>query len=139
RAHACDPVSAFGGVIAANTTVTEAMARQVAEVFTEVVLAPGYEPGALEVLTAKKNVRVLRVPAARQAPAEVRHISGGQLLQRVDRIDAPGDDPSSWQLASGEAVDDGTLADLAFAWRAVRAVKSNAILLARDGASVGIG
>ncbi len=140
RAHACDPVSAYGGVIAANRPVTLAMAEQVAEVFTEVVVAPDFEPAALELLQRKKNVRVLRSDAG-TAPAltETRAISGGLLLQQRDLVDAPGDDPSSWTLATGEAADEATLADLVFAWRAVRAVKSNAILLARDGASVGVG
>jgi phosphoribosylaminoimidazolecarboxamide formyltransferase/IMP cyclohydrolase len=139
RAHACDPVSAFGGVIAANGTVTLAAAEQIAEVFTEVVVAPAYEPAALEVLQRKKNIRLLTVEGAPSAGVELRPISGGLLLQQVDRVDAPGDDPTTWTLAAGEAADAATLADLIFAWRAVRAVKSNAILLADGGASVGVG
>ncbi|MFY0409060.1 bifunctional phosphoribosylaminoimidazolecarboxamide formyltransferase/IMP cyclohydrolase [Solicola sp. PLA-1-18] len=140
KAHACDPVSAFGGVIAVNRPVSVEMAEQVAEVFTEVVVAPGYEDGALEVLTRKKNIRVLRCDDDAGRPElERRGISGGELLQQADRVDAPGDDPSTWTLATGEAADDATLADLAFAWTAIRAVKSNAILLAHDGASVGVG
>ena len=140
RAHACDPVSAYGGVIAANRAVSVAMAEQVAEVFTEVIVAPEYEPGALEVLQAKKNIRILRLPAGTQPePIELRAISGGVLIQQVDRVDAEGDDPATWTLAAGEPADEQTLADLAFAWTAVRAVKSNAILLAKDGASVGVG
>jgi phosphoribosylaminoimidazolecarboxamide formyltransferase/IMP cyclohydrolase len=140
RAHACDPVSAYGGVIAANRPVSVAMAEQVAEVFTEVIVAPEYEPGALDVLQAKKNIRILRLPpGGHPEPIEMRAISGGVLIQQVDRVDADGDDPSSWTLAAGEPADEKTLADLAFAWTAVRAVKSNAILLARDGASVGVG
>ena len=140
RAHACDPVSAYGGVIAANRPVSVAMAEQVAEVFTEVIVAPEYEPGALEVLQAKKNIRILRLPpGGHPEPIEMRVISGGVLIQQVDRVDADGDDPSSWTLAAGEPADEKTLADLAFAWTAVRAVKSNAILLASDGASVGVG
>ncbi|KRC64654.1 phosphoribosylaminoimidazolecarboxamide formyltransferase [Aeromicrobium sp. Root236] len=140
RAHACDPVSAYGGVIAVNRPVSEAMAKQVAEVFTEVIVAPDYEDGALEVLQAKKNIRILRVPADEHPdPIEFRGISGGVLVQRVDHVDAPGDDPSTWTLVAGEPADERTLADLAFAWTAVRAVKSNAILLAKDGASVGVG
>jgi len=140
RAHACDPVSAFGGVIAANRPVSVEMAKQVAEVFTEVIVAPDYEDGALEILQGKKNIRILRFPGdVHPDPIEFRAVSGGILAQTVDRIDAPGDDPSTWTLASGAPADEATLADLAFAWRAVRAVKSNAILLARDGASVGIG
>ena len=138
-AHATDPVSAFGGVIAANRRVTAAMARQVAEVFTEVVVAPGYDDDALAVLTAKKNVRLLTVEPPELSGAEWRPVSGGLLLQQRDRVDAPGDDPAGWTLAAGEPADDATLADLAFAWRACRAVKSNAILLAHAGAAVGIG
>ncbi len=144
RAHACDPVSAFGGVIAANRPVTVAMAEQVAEVFTEVVVAPDYEDGAVDVLQGKKNIRILRCPQEGDAPAEFRQISGGILVQIRDHVDAVldgdgGDDPSAWTLAAGEPADEQTLADLAFAWTAVRAVKSNAILLARDAASVGVG
>ncbi|GAB2914505.1 bifunctional phosphoribosylaminoimidazolecarboxamide formyltransferase/IMP cyclohydrolase [Rhodococcus aerolatus] len=140
KAHACDPLSAFGGVIAVNRPVSVAMAEQVAEVFTEVVVAPGYEDGALEVLARKKNVRVLRCgPDERPAPVEFRGISGGLLVQAVDRVDATGDPATTWTLAAGEAADEATLADLEFAWRACQAVKSNAILLAHDGASVGVG
>jgi phosphoribosylaminoimidazolecarboxamide formyltransferase/IMP cyclohydrolase len=139
KAHACDPVSAYGGVIAANREVSVAMAEQIAEVFTEVVAAPGYAEGALEVLTRKRNVRVLRVTGAPRAGIEMRAVSGGLLVQSRDLIDAPGDDQAKWELATGEPVDAATLADLAFAWRACRAVKSNAILLARDLATVGVG
>jgi phosphoribosylaminoimidazolecarboxamide formyltransferase/IMP cyclohydrolase len=140
KAHACDPKSAFGGVIAANRPVTLAMAEQVAEVFTEVIVAPDYDDDAVEVLTRKKNIRVLRCPDVAPLPAvEFRPISGGMLMQHVDRLQAPGDHPSAWQLVAGEPADDAVLADLAFAWRACRSVKSNAILLAADGASVGVG
>jgi phosphoribosylaminoimidazolecarboxamide formyltransferase/IMP cyclohydrolase len=139
RAHACDPVSAFGGVIAANRPVSVAMAEQVAEVFTEVVVAPDYEPGAVEVLQGKKNIRILRAAGLERETHEVREISGGRLAQQRDLVDAPGDDPSAWTLVAGEPADEALLADLAFAWTSVRAVKSNAILLAKDGASVGIG
>ncbi|ROS31413.1 bifunctional phosphoribosylaminoimidazolecarboxamide formyltransferase/IMP cyclohydrolase [Cellulomonas sp. PhB150] len=139
KAHACDPVSAFGGVIAANRTLTAAAAEQIAPIFTEVVLAPDFEPEAIEILSRKKNIRVLRVSGLTGAVTEQRAISGGVLVQQVDRIDAPGDDASTWTLATGAAADEATLADLDFAWRAVRAVKSNAILLADGGASVGVG
>lgn len=143
RAHQTDPLSAFGGVIAANRTITLAAAEQIAEVFTEVVIAPDYEPAALELLTQKKNIRVLKLSAAAAATQELRPISGGLLVQQVDQIDAKvtdgGDDFASWQLAAGTAADAQTVADLQFAWRAVRAVKSNAILLANEGAAVGIG
>jgi len=176
KAHACDPVSAYGGVIATNLPVTEAMAEAVKDVFTEVVVAPDFEDAALEVLRSKKNIRLLRLPAGMDRfpdPVEVRPITGGILVQTVDRVDAVvgnddagegveapgaaasgaaasgaaadagekrgGDDPSRWRLISGEPADAATIADLDFAWRAIRAVRSNAILLARDGASVGVG
>ncbi|MBM9462242.1 bifunctional phosphoribosylaminoimidazolecarboxamide formyltransferase/IMP cyclohydrolase [Aeromicrobium sp. YIM 150415] len=140
RAHACDPVSAFGGVIAANRPVSVAMAEQVADVFTEVIVAPGYEDGAVEILQRKKNIRILRADdLGTYPPAEFRQVSGGLLVQRRDQVDAPGDDPTGWTLVAGDPADEATLADLAFAWTAVRAVKSNAILLAKDGGSVGVG
>ena len=185
KAHACDPVSAFGGVIAANGPVTAAMARQIADVFTEVVVAPGFDDEALDILSASKNVRLLCLsggddpPQTPPAPGgthpprpplggthpprpplggthpprpplggafgpprgllEWRQVSGGMLLQSVDRVAEPGDDPANWQLKAGPAADPAQLADLAFAWKACRAVKSNAILLASGGASVGVG
>ncbi|MFD2765751.1 bifunctional phosphoribosylaminoimidazolecarboxamide formyltransferase/IMP cyclohydrolase [Micromonospora eburnea] len=139
RAHACDPVSAYGGVIAVNRPVSVELARQVAEIFTEVLVAPGFEPGAVEILQAKKNIRLLHAPEFDPLPAEWRQVTGGVLVQLRDRVDAEGDDPANWRLAAGEAVDEATLRDLGFAWRAVRAVKSNAILLAKEGATVGVG
>ncbi|MDP5314201.1 bifunctional phosphoribosylaminoimidazolecarboxamide formyltransferase/IMP cyclohydrolase [Streptomyces poriferorum] len=139
NAHACDPLSAYGGVIAVNRPVTVAMAEQVAEIFTEVIVAPAYEDGAVEVLTRKKNIRVLRCPDAPSAEVEVKPIDGGALLQVTDRLQAEGDDPANWTLAAGEALSADELRELAFAWKACRAVKSNAILLAKDGASVGVG
>ena len=140
RAHDCDPVSAFGGVIAVNRPVTTALAEQIAEIFTEVVLAPAFSDEALRILTRKKNIRLLTMPAGSEPdPAEFRAISGGLLMQMRDLVDAPGDDPTSWTLAAGPVADAATLADLDFAWRACRSVKSNGILLAADGASVGIG
>jgi phosphoribosylaminoimidazolecarboxamide formyltransferase/IMP cyclohydrolase len=139
KAHACDPLSAFGGVIAVNRPVSKEMAEQVAEIFTEVIVAPDYEEGALEALTRKKNIRVLKAPAAPANPVEVKAIDGGALLQVTDRLQADGDDPANWTLATGEALSAEELKELAFAWKACRAVKSNAILLAKDGASVGVG
>ncbi|HSY15605.1 MAG TPA: bifunctional phosphoribosylaminoimidazolecarboxamide formyltransferase/IMP cyclohydrolase [Jatrophihabitantaceae bacterium] len=139
-AHACDPVSAYGGVIATNRPVSVLMAEQLAEIFTEVVVAPSYEAGAAELLAAKKNLRVLvAAPPPGMPSTELRPISGGVLVQTADRIDAPGDDPANWTLVSGAPADEATLADLAFGWRALRAVKSNAILLASRQATVGIG
>jgi phosphoribosylaminoimidazolecarboxamide formyltransferase / IMP cyclohydrolase len=139
NAHACDPVSAFGGVIAANREVSVDMAEQVAEVFTEVIIAPSYADGAVDVLTRKKNIRILVARPPFRGGAELRAISGGLLLQSVDTIEADGDDPAKWTLAAGKDVDNDTMADLAFAWRCCRAVKSNAILLANGGATVGVG
>jgi phosphoribosylaminoimidazolecarboxamide formyltransferase / IMP cyclohydrolase len=155
KANACDPVSAFGGVIATNRPVTAEMASQVADIFTEVIVAPGYEPAALEILTKKKNQRLLRcapqagvsgkasLPLAgvggKGAAVEWRQIGGGLLMQETDAVAEPGDRPSGWRLAAGTAVSDTVLADLEFAWRACRSVKSNAILLASGLASVGIG
>jgi phosphoribosylaminoimidazolecarboxamide formyltransferase/IMP cyclohydrolase len=115
------------------------MAEEVAEIFTVVIVAPGYEDGAVEVLARKKNIRVLRVAAAPDAVAEYKPIEGGILLQVKDRLQAEGDDPATWTLAAGDALSADELAELAFAWRASRAVKSNAILLAKDGATVGVG
>jgi phosphoribosylaminoimidazolecarboxamide formyltransferase/IMP cyclohydrolase len=139
RAHECDPVSAFGGVIAVNRPVSVAMAEQVAEVFTEVIVAPDYEEGAVTVLQGKKNIRILRTSGHGGVGLELRQVCGGALVQVADTIDADGDDPAAWTLATGEAASEEVLADLAFAWRACRSVKSNAILLASGGASVGIG
>ncbi|WP_052848677.1 bifunctional phosphoribosylaminoimidazolecarboxamide formyltransferase/IMP cyclohydrolase [Streptomyces avicenniae] len=139
KAHACDPLSAYGGVIAVNRPVSAELAGQVAEIFTEVIVAPAYEDGALEALTRKKNIRVLRCPEPPAARTEHRPIDGGTLVQVTDRLQAPGDDPANWQLVAGAELPETELAQLAFAWRACRAVKSNAILLAKDGATVGVG
>ncbi|QQD75922.1 bifunctional phosphoribosylaminoimidazolecarboxamide formyltransferase/IMP cyclohydrolase [Curtobacterium sp. YC1] len=137
-AHACDPLSAFGGVIAANRPVTVAMAETVKDIFTEVVVAPGFDPEALEILSRKKNIRLLTLPADfALADREVKQVSGGFLVQDADRF--TGFDQTTWTLVAGEPADEQTLADLAFAWRASRSVKSNAILLANQGASVGVG
>jgi phosphoribosylaminoimidazolecarboxamide formyltransferase/IMP cyclohydrolase len=139
-AHECDPLSAYGGVIAANRTVTKALAEQLSGVLTEVICAPDFDDDALEVFRAKAKLRVLRCPADEHPdPVEFRAVSGGVLMQTVDRLDAAGDDPRAWTLQAGEPVDADTLADLGFAWRACRAVKSNAIVLASGGATVGVG
>ncbi len=140
NANACDPISAYGGVIATNGPVTMAMAAQLADIFTEVIVAPSFDDDALERLRRKKNLRLLVAePRPYHASVETRAVSGGMLMQSSDRIDAPGDDPATWTLVTGEAAGHAVLADLAFAWRAIRAAKSNAILLAKDRATVGIG
>jgi phosphoribosylaminoimidazolecarboxamide formyltransferase/IMP cyclohydrolase len=138
-AHECDPVSAFGGVVAANRPVSQEMARQLSEIFTEVVVAPGYEAGAIEILNKKPSIRILEIADYATAAEELRPISGGMLIQQSDLIDADGDDPDNWKQVSGGDVSAQVKADLIFAWRAVRAVKSNAILLAKNGASTGVG
>ncbi len=138
-AHACDPQSAYGGVVAANREVSEEMATTLKGIFTEVVIAPAYAPKALDLLRTKKNLRILQADPYPVQARELRPVSGGMLVQQPDRIDAAGDDPQHWQLKAGQMADEATLADLVFAWRAVRSVKSNAILLAKDGASVGVG
>ncbi|MGI9124025.1 MAG: bifunctional phosphoribosylaminoimidazolecarboxamide formyltransferase/IMP cyclohydrolase [Mycobacterium sp.] len=139
KAHECDPLSAFGGVIAANAEVTVEMAERVSEIFTEVIIAPAYEQGAVEILARKKNIRVLVAAEPAIDGVEIRQISGGLLMQERDVLTAPGDDPANWTLAAGQPADGATLADLAFAWRTCRAVKSNAIVVAADGATVGVG
>lgn len=148
RAHACDPLSAFGGIIAVNREVDAELAEQIKPIFTEVVLAPAFSDQALSVLGEKKNLRLVQVEPPTRRGIEFRPIDGGLLAQQRDLIDAAGtradgsefgDDPARWQLVAGDAATGDELADLVFAWRAVRAVKSNAILLASDGASVGVG
>ena len=141
RAHECDPLSAFGGVIAANRPVTLKMAENLRDIFTEVIVAPDFEPAALEVFKTKKNLRLLKLPADwRQETMDVRLVSGGLLLQDSDRF--PDDIQSvaqSWQLVSGERPSDEEMSDFIFAWKTCRAVKSNAIVLAKDAATVGVG
>ena len=139
KAHACDPVSAFGGVVAANRLVTVAMAQPLSQIFTEVIIAPEYEPAALEILMKKPSIRILTCPTTNISPLELRPVSGGVLVQQTDLINAEGDDSKNWKQVTGEPVSADVMKDLAFAWRSVRAVKSNAILLAKDGAAVGIG
>ncbi|KUI29075.1 bifunctional phosphoribosylaminoimidazolecarboxamide formyltransferase/inosine monophosphate cyclohydrolase [Mycobacterium sp. IS-1496] len=139
KAHECDPLSAFGGVIATNTAVSVEMAETVADIFTEVIIAPAYEPGAVEILSRKKNIRILVASEPPAAGTELRQISGGLLVQQRDALDAAGDDPLNWTLATGEPADPETLDNLAFAWRSCRAVKSNAIVVVADGATVGVG
>ena len=139
KAHECDPVSAFGGVIAANTTVSVEMAETVADIFTEVIIAPAYEDGAVEVLARKKNIRVLVASEPVVGGLEFKQVSGGLLVQQRDALNAAGDDPVNWRLVAGEPADPSVLADLKFAWRSCRAVKSNAIVVAKDGATVGVG
>jgi len=139
HAHECDPVSAFGGVVAANRKVDLAMAEPLSKIFTEVLIAPDFDADALELLMKKPSIRILKCDVTSINPFELRPVSGGVLLQTTDLIDADGDLPVNWKQVSGQPVDVRTMKDLEFAWRSVRSVKSNAILLAKSTASVGIG
>ena len=139
HAHECDPVSAFGGVVAANRKVDLAMAEPLSKIFTEVLIAPDFDQDALELLMKKPSLRILKCDVTTINPLELRPVSGGMLLQATDVIDAHGDSPAHWNQVSGDPVDLQTMKDLEFAWRSVRSVKSNAILLAKMTASVGIG
>jgi len=139
KAHDCDPVSAFGGVVAANRELTLEMASQLSEIFTEVVIAPSYAAGAVELLAKKPSIRILQCSVQKLSSIEMRPVSGGILLQEMDLIDASGDSPKNWKQVSGEPVCESLIKELEFAWRSVRAVKSNAILLSSNSASVGIG
>jgi phosphoribosylaminoimidazolecarboxamide formyltransferase/IMP cyclohydrolase len=139
HAHECDPVSAFGGVVAANRKVDLAMAEPLSKVFTEVLIAPDYDQDALELLMKKPSLRILKVEESSIEAFELRPVSGGVLLQQSDLIDAIGDSPQNWQQVCGEKVDVQTMKDLEFAWRSIRSVKSNAIVLASITTAVGIG
>ena len=139
QAHECDPVSAFGGVVAANRKVDLAMAEPLSKVFTEVLIAPDYDQDALELLMKKPSLRILKVKESSIEAFELRPVSGGVLLQQSDLIDAIGDSPQNWQQVCGEKVDVQTMKDLEFAWRSIRSVKSNAIVLASMTTAVGIG
>ena len=138
-AHECDSVSAFGGVVAANREVDAEMALTLSEIFTEAVVAPSFSPDALEILQRKPSIRILQCDSSSISRQELRPVSGGMLIQETDLLDAPGDDSRNWTQVCGPSISQELMSDLAFAWKAVRAVKSNGILLAKGGASVGIG
>ncbi|MPZ87581.1 MAG: bifunctional phosphoribosylaminoimidazolecarboxamide formyltransferase/IMP cyclohydrolase [Nitriliruptorales bacterium] len=137
-ALAGDPVSAFGGIVAVNRPLDAATARQIIEVFTEVVVAPGFEAEALEVLGAKANLRVLEIARPRPPlrPRTLRSVSGGLLVADADT--AP-EAPDEWTVPTAAKPDESTLAELRFAWIVAKHVKSNAIVLTRDRAAVGVG
>ena len=136
RAHECDPVSAFGGIVAVNRLVTEAMAEAMADVFTEVLIAPDYEEAALALLAKKKNLRVLHAPPPEAADLEVRTLGGAALVQTPDTVTM---DRSNWQVVTERAPTDEQWADLELAWRVAARVGSNCIVLAKDRQAVGIG
>jgi phosphoribosylaminoimidazolecarboxamide formyltransferase/IMP cyclohydrolase len=135
-AHACDPLSAFGGVVAINRAATVEMAHDLSEVFTEVLIAPSYEDGAIEILSAKKNLRILQSPAPTTQDRHVRQISGGFLVQDTDPMDV---DTSAWQVVTTAQPTADQLRDCITAWITCAAVSSNAIVLVNDGSAVGIG
>lgn len=139
KALACDRLSAFGGVVASNSIITAASAEAISEVFTEVIIAPEYEPRALEILQAKPHIRILKVTPGIDNSYEMRAISGGLLIQDRDRLDQSGDQAAGWQLVAGDPASDQQLKDLEFSWRAIRSIRSNAILIAEDQAAIGIG
>ena len=135
-AHRCDPVSAFGGVVAVNRPVTPAMAEALSEVFTEVVVAPAYEPDALALLGERKNLRVLEAGPPGWPELDVRGIDGGLLVQTADDLVA---EPSVWRVVTEREPTGAEWADLEFAWRVVARVSSNAIVLVKNRCAVGIG
>ena len=136
RAHECDSVSAFGGIIALNRVVTLEVAQAIAPVFTEVLVAPGYEPDALAALQEKKNLRILTAVAPGAPGLSVRPIDGGYLVQTPDPVT---DDNSGWTIATDRAPTDAEWIDLILAWQVVAKVTSNAIVLVKSGQAVGIG
>ena len=139
RAYAGDPVSAYGGIVAFNRPVTAAAAEAMGSVFYEVVIAPDYEPDALKALQKKKTLRVLVVSNEDQAGSdglEVRQISGGLLVQTPDD---PQEDPAAWKTATKRQPTPEELKDLAFAWKVVKHIKSNAIVLAKGQTLLGMG
>ena len=136
RANACDPVSAFGGIVAANRTVTAEMATALGGVFTEVVIAPDFEPEALEIFSAKKNLRVMSANAASPLPFDMRPVDGGLLVQQPDTVAGRSD---VWRVVTATEPTDAQWADLEFAWQVCAAVSSNAIVYVKDLQAFGIG
>jgi phosphoribosylaminoimidazolecarboxamide formyltransferase/IMP cyclohydrolase len=136
RAHECDPVSAFGGIVAVNRPVTLEMAEAIAPVFTEVVVAPGFQPGALEVLQGRKNLRIIEAHPPGEPGLGLRVVDGGYLVQTPDHVTV---DRSQWQVVTKAHPTDEQWADLELAWQVVAKVTSNAIVLVKDGQAVGIG
>jgi len=136
EAHACDPTSAFGGIVAVNRPLTMAVAGPLSEVFTEVVVAPSYEPDALDTLQARTNLRILEAPPPGPRGLDLRTVDGGLLVQGPDPVD---DDLDDWAVVTRREPSETEWLDLAFAWRVVARVTSNAIVLARHRQAVGIG
>ena len=135
-AHACDPVSAFGGIVACNREVPVDLAEALAPVFTEVVVAPSFSDGALEVFASKANLRVLSAPAPVGGALDMRSIDGGLLVQQVDTVNL---DRSGWEVVTAAQPDDAEWEDILVAWQVCAAVSSNAIVLTKDRQALGIG
>jgi len=136
RALACDPVSAFGGIVAFNRNVDESTARAVTEIFVEVVIGPAFEPAALEVFKSKKNLRVLQVGQEQPSDLEYKQISGGMLIQNRDRHQLKRED---LKIVTKRAPSEKEIDDLMFAWTVCKHTKSNAIVYVRDRQTVGVG
>lgn len=131
-----DPVSAFGGIVGFNTVLTAETATAMKGVLFDVIVAPGYEPEALEILKKRKRTRVLEVQQAQANRFELRSVSGGVLAQQPDDIV---EDSRTWKVVTKRAPTARELADLAFAWQACRLIHSNAIVFAKDNALIGMG
>jgi phosphoribosylaminoimidazolecarboxamide formyltransferase/IMP cyclohydrolase len=135
-AHACDPLSAFGGIVALNRPMPEALAVALAPVFTEVVLAPSYDDEALAILLAKKNLRVLSAPTPGIEPLDLRSIAGGILVQQPDPVTI---DRASWRVVTKATPTPTEWDDIVVAWQVCAAVSSNAIVFVKGGQAVGVG
>jgi phosphoribosylaminoimidazolecarboxamide formyltransferase/IMP cyclohydrolase len=138
KAFACDPVSAFGGIIAVNRLFDRDIAQKMAELFVEVVAAPKFSEEAIDLLFTKKNLRVVRWTGEALAPLSLRSIIGGVLVQEVDQSQSDMD-AGQWRVVSQRKPSAEQLRDLAFAWRTARYVKSNAIVYVKNQATVGVG
>ena len=136
RAHACDPISAFGGIIALNRAVDAVTASSINEVFTEVVVAPGFDDDALAILQSKKNLRIVEAEAPGVSGLELRSVSGGVLVQDTDPVD---DNPATWKVVSEKQPTADQLGMASFAWQVCASVSSNAITITNDFCAVGIG
>lgn len=134
-----DELSAFGGVVGLNRAVDTSLASSLSETFFEVICAPHFTESAREILQQKKNLRLIELSPEENKEIALREIDGGFLFQEPDTRKLESDSAASWRLVAGNAVTPETLRDLEFAWRAIRSIRSNAILLAKDGSSVGIG
>ena len=138
RAYAADPVSIFGGIVAANATIDAAAAEEMVKIFLEVVVAPGYTKEALDILRTKKNLRILELPEITKKPEgawEMKKVVGGLLVQEYNNTILDGD----LKVVTKRAPSEKEMEDLLFTWRVVKHVKSNGIAIGKDGVSLGIG